>query len=349
MRFGSFFYPTSFDPSEDSQAIDDCLHEAALIEELGMDAIWLAEHHFAGEVAYADPLVFASAVAAKTNRVLIGLGVVEMALHNPVRLAIQTALVDNLSHGRLIVGTGRGSNYGAYEYIGFGTTMSEGHERLDEAEDLLIKAWTEENLHYEGKFWKASFPSIRPRPYQQPHPPLARACINDESIKAMAGIGRPALLRGSSTDALGRSISLYRDTMISEGFSEPEVEQALDNSWVWRECYIAETDDQALEEFLPPTMRASELLRGMRERWNPKDQEAPTPAPLLPRSAYKAVPDPSANEALIGSPKRVAEQVALLRDAGTRNFMLSHRGLVSREKAHSSWKLLCEKVMPLFK
>ncbi len=349
MRFGSFFYPTSFDPSEDSQAIDDCLHEAALIEELGMDAIWLAEHHFAGEVAYADPLVFASAVAAKTNRVLIGLGVIEMALHNPVRLAIQTALVDNLSHGRLIVGTGRGSNYGAYEYIGFGTTMSEGHERLDEAEDLLIKAWTEENLHYEGKFWKASFPSIRPRPYQQPHPPLARACINDESIKAMAGIGRPALLRGSSTDALGRSISLYRDTMISEGFSEPEVEQALDNSWVWRECYIAETDDQALEEFLPPTMRASELLRGMRERWNPKDQESPTPVPLLPRSAYKAVPDPGANEALIGSPKRVAEQVALLRDAGTRNFMLSHRGLVSREKAHSSWKLLCEKVMPLFK
>ena len=349
MRFGSFFYPTSFDPSEDFQAIEDCLNEATLVEELGMDAIWLAEHHFAGEVAYADPLVFASAVAARTSRVLIGLGIVEMALHNPVRLAVQTSLVDNLSRGRLIVGTGRGSNYGAYEYIGFGTTMAEGHERLDEAEELLIKAWTEENVHYEGKFWKASFPSARPRPYQQPHPPLARACINDESIKAMASIGRPPLLRGNSTESVGRSISLYRDTMLSAGFSEPEVERALDDSWVWRECYIAESDDQALEEFLPPSMRASDHLRSMREQWNPKDQPAPAPSPLLPRSAYKATPDPSANEALVGSPERVAEQVALLRDAGVRNFMLTHRGLVSQEKVHTSWKLLSEKVMPLFR
>ena len=66
----------------------------------------------------------------KTQRILLGLGVVEMALHNPVQLAIQTALLDNLSRGRLIVGTGRGSNYNAYEYIGFGTDIVEGQKRL---------------------------------------------------------------------------------------------------------------------------------------------------------------------------------------------------------------------------
>ena len=84
---------------------------------------------------FCDPLVFAAAVAVKTQRAILGLRIIEMALHNPVLLAIQTALLDNLSRGRLIVGTGRGSDYNAFEYVGFSTTVSEGRKRLPEAED----------------------------------------------------------------------------------------------------------------------------------------------------------------------------------------------------------------------
>jgi alkanesulfonate monooxygenase SsuD/methylene tetrahydromethanopterin reductase-like flavin-dependent oxidoreductase (luciferase family) len=133
MRFGHFFYPMNFDASRDLQAIEQCLAEAELVESLGFDAIWISEHHFIGEAVYGDPLLFATAVAMKTRRVLLGLGIVEMGLHNPVQLAIQTALLDNLCQGRLIVGTARGSNYNSFEYAGFGTTVSEAQERLPEA------------------------------------------------------------------------------------------------------------------------------------------------------------------------------------------------------------------------
>ena len=61
MRFGHFFYPMIFDDSNDAAAIDECMFEAELVEELGFDAIWFAEHHFTGEVVYGDPLVLASA------------------------------------------------------------------------------------------------------------------------------------------------------------------------------------------------------------------------------------------------------------------------------------------------
>ena len=81
MRFGHFFFPMKFDDTQDEQAIQDCLHEAQLIEELGMDAIWFAEHYFTGECVYGDPLVFASAVAVKTSRVLLGFGIIELPLH----------------------------------------------------------------------------------------------------------------------------------------------------------------------------------------------------------------------------------------------------------------------------
>jgi alkanesulfonate monooxygenase SsuD/methylene tetrahydromethanopterin reductase-like flavin-dependent oxidoreductase (luciferase family) len=348
MRFGHFFYPMNLDASRDYQAIAACLDEAELVEQLGFDAIWIAEHHFAGEVVYGDALVFGAAVAVKTQRILIGLGVVEMALHNPVQLAIQTALLDNLSQGRLVVGTGRGSNYNAFEYIGFGTRVDVGQAQLPEAEDLLVKAWTTEALDYQGTYYQVTFPAVRPRPYQKPHPPLARACISDDSIQAMARLGRPVLLRGRSVDYVAKAIQLYGDTMRAASFDQASVDRALEQSWIWYEVHVAETDDQALEEFLPAYHRASQYIAEMRERWNPKDLSLPKPPPPLPRSAYGPTPNRSTNEALVGSPQRVAAQIALLREVGARNLMLTNRGLMSSEQTRASLRLLSEQVMPQF-
>ena len=114
---------------------------------------------------YADPVVFGAAVAARTKQIQIGFAVVQMAFHHPVKLAAQTALLDNLSHGRLIVGTGRGSAYNAFEYLGFGITVEEGRRRLSEAKDLLVKSWTADNLEFKGQYWQASVPEMRPKPY----------------------------------------------------------------------------------------------------------------------------------------------------------------------------------------
>ena len=232
MRFGSFVFPVSHTPANDAAVIDNTLREVELAEELGFYAVWLTEHHFDGACAYADPVVFAAAVAARTTRVKIGFAVVEMAFTHPVRLAAQTALLDNLSHGRLIVGIGRGSAYNAYEYIGFGTTMEEGARSLAEAEDLLVKAWTEVNLRHEGQFWNVGFPLLRPRPYQKPHPPLVRACIGEASTMEMARIGRPILMGVQSEETIRRRLSTYRQTMLDAGFDELQTEDALDNTWV---------------------------------------------------------------------------------------------------------------------
>ena len=349
MRFGHFFLPVSLDPAEDFRLIDDCLYEAEMVEELGWDAIWLSEHHFGGETAYADPLVFGGAIAAKTKRVQLGFSVVELELHNPVRLAIQTALVDNISRGRLVVGLGRGSRYNVFEYKGFGTTMEAGRDHLEEAEDLLIKAWTTDNVDYDGKYWQVSFPFIRPRPYQKPHPPLARACATHESVMEMARIARPILLYCPTIEGVEQALRLYRDTMFSTGFDEPTVQKSLDQSWVWRDAYVAETDDQAMDEYLPAFEHAVATINALRERWNPKDMDIPKrPAPLK-RSSYEFSPLPAADELMVGSPRRVAEHIALLRDAGARNLILTHRNLLPREQSISHIRLLSDKIMPLFR
>ena len=344
MRFGSFVFPISHIPENDSVVIDNTLQEVELADELGFDAVWLTEHHFDGASAYVDPVVFAAAIAVRTKRVKIGFAVVEMAFHHPVRLAAQTALLDNLSHGRLIVGTGRGSAFNHYEYIGFGLTMEEGLEKLPEAEDLLVKAWTGEDFKYEGKFWKVAFPRLRPRPYQKPHPPLVRACISETSTIAMAKIGRPILMLVQPLDDIRKRLELYRETMLGAGFDEAATEAALDQTWVAKNLMVADSYDKAREIADVGFRRERKHFREARELYNPDGFPAPEPgAPIAPGEDLD-------QSFIMGTPQQVAERIAELRDVGVRNLMLKlNIGEMAKEDVHTSMRLFGEKVLPLFK
>src|SRR5215472_4016622 len=141
MKFGNFLFPDSRDPERDGVVIDETLREGVLSDELGVDVIWLAEHHFDGICAYVDPVSFAGAVAASTRQAAIGFAVVQTALHHPVRLAEQLAVLDHIAKGRLIVGLGRGSSYNIYDYQGFGIDHREAQARLEEAEEILREGW----------------------------------------------------------------------------------------------------------------------------------------------------------------------------------------------------------------
>src|SRR5215469_9060781 len=209
MKFGDFLFPDSRDPERDGVVIDETLREARLADELGADVIWLAEHHFDGICAYADPIAFAGALAATTRRAKLGFAVLQMALHHPIRLAEQIAALDNLTKGRLIVGLGRGSSYNIYDYQGFGIDHREAQARLDEAEELLIKAWTEGEFRHSGRFWNLDVPLLRPRPYTKPHPQLTRAASGEASMLELARQGRPFLINVQSPGTTRRRFKLY--------------------------------------------------------------------------------------------------------------------------------------------
>src|SRR5690606_3980589 len=72
LRFSNFLFPESRDPAQDSRVIDESLAEARLCDALGVEVLWLAEHHFDGNCAYVDPVTFAAAVAATTTRIRLG-------------------------------------------------------------------------------------------------------------------------------------------------------------------------------------------------------------------------------------------------------------------------------------
>ena len=344
MRFGSFVFPVSHVPENDGAVIDQTLAEIELQEAFGFDTTWLSEHHFDGASAYVDPVVFGAAVAARTTRIKIGFAVVEMAFHHPVRLAAQTALLDNLSHGRLVFGVGRGSAFNTYEYLGFDIPMDEAEERLAEAERLIVQAWTSKDVRFEGRFWNVAFPLLRPRPYQQPHPPIVRACISERSIIAMARIGRPILMGIQVPSEVKSRLDSYRREMGGAGFDEPTVEEALDQSWVARDLFVAPTLAEAREIAEEGFQRERRHFRRARELYNPEGYPPLDPGKPLPAGEDFGV------SFIVGTPSQVADQVAEMRDLGVRNLMLKlNTGEMDRFDVHRSIKLFGERVMPLFK
>jgi len=267
-----------------------------------------------------------------------------MALHHPVRLAVQTSLLDNLSNGRLIMGTGRGSAYNEYEYIGFGITLEEGREMLDEAEELLVKAWTEDDVVHKGRYWDLSFPGLRPRPVQKPHPPIVRACISEESMVAMGQAGRPVLIGVQTLDTLRHRFGRYRAALENSGLSEAQVENTLDQTWAQRGLFVCDSDQEGLEVVEAGLSRYKAHLLDARVRFNPGG--APPPPPGTPPPASEIVE----HAFLAGTPATVAGKLEELRDTGVRNMLLNPNvGQIPAKQVERSLRLFGEKVLPKFK
>jgi alkanesulfonate monooxygenase SsuD/methylene tetrahydromethanopterin reductase-like flavin-dependent oxidoreductase (luciferase family) len=172
MKFGNFLFPDSRDPERDGIVIDETMREAVLSDELGIDVVWLGEHHFDGICAYADPVIIAGALAVALKRAGLGFAVLQTALHHPIRLAEQIAIIDNFTKGRLIVGLGRGSSYNIYDYQGFGLDHHEAQDRLEEAEAIMVKAWTEGRVQARRSVLAVGRAGPAAAPLHQTIPPL---------------------------------------------------------------------------------------------------------------------------------------------------------------------------------
>ena len=338
MRFGTFVFPVSQKPDNDYRIIHETLDEIQLCDKLGFDTAWLSEHHFDGATAYVDPVVFAASIAATTKKIRIGFAVVEMALHHPVRLAAQTALLDNLSNGRLLVGTGKGSAFNEYEYIGFGVPMSDAAESLQEAENLILEAWQGNPVNFSGKYWDVAFPGLRPTPYQTPHPPLIRACLSEESTREMARIRRPILIGAQDNDSISNRIHLYRKELEAANLSDQNIESLLDKIWVSKNVFVADTSSEAIERAQLGLNTEQNHFRRAREEFNPSHTITKKSNPSEFQSTFIA-----------GNAEDVYEQILELKEIGVSNLMMKmNTGEMEPEIVRKSIKLFSEDVMSRF-
>ena len=335
MKLGTFIFPTVADPREDGRVIEEALDEAIRSEELGMDAVWFAEHHFDGMCAYVDPVVFAAAVARETSRVALGFAVVQASLHHPLRLAEQLNLLDHLSGGRLIAGLGKGSMYNEYEYEGFEIEPADAGARFDEIEEILRKCWSGERVAHRGRFWHFEIPMLRPRPFSQPHALLLRAVGSEASTLKHARTGRPFLLAGPAEVVLARA-ELIQRTMRDSGFSGPQIDTAFAQSWVWQHVVVAPSDNEAHER----GMAAVKGYIAYREALGLKS----TLAGIMRAGIAHGGPP---RGYIFGAPDTVAERLRVFAQAGLGGLILRFEfGPEAGAMARASLELFAREVAP---
>src|SRR2546425_790307 len=170
----------------------DHLEEAVLAEELGFDCVWASEHHFSPDAWNPSPFTFLSAVAARTERVRLGTYVLLLPLHNPLRVAEDVAVLDNISRGRVDLGVGIGS--APNEFATFGIPVEGRLGRTFEALRIIERCFTGEEFSHEGKYY--SFPNVHltTTPVQRPGPPILVASMGEQSVAwtARRGYGMAA-------------------------------------------------------------------------------------------------------------------------------------------------------------
>lgn len=172
---------------------DAMLRVARAAEESELESLWTGEHVVlpdpqappspaAPRTPFLDPSVALAHIAAHTQRIKLGTGIIILPQRNPVELAKELASVDVVSGGRLIFGLGAG--YLEPEFRALGANYEERGAVTDEAIDALRALWTQEKPAFSGRYFRFSGIDAHPRPVQRPHPPIV-----------IGGMSRPAARR----------------------------------------------------------------------------------------------------------------------------------------------------------
>ena len=227
-------YKEAFDAS--FQLVDEA-------ERLGVASVWLAEYHFNPGRVLSSPILIATAIAARTERIRVGLAVQCLPLGHPVRLAEEAATLDQLSDGRLEYGVGRGTFPNVHE--GFNTPFAESRGRFEESLEIIKKAWTEKAFTFVGEYYQFHDLTVEPKPRQEPHPPIRVGITSAESFPITGRMGYPILINPSrvfTLDELAGQIRAYRQAWHEAGHDgEPEVGLRVP-------IYVAETEEKAYSD-----------------------------------------------------------------------------------------------------
>lgn len=318
------------------------LHEWQTADRLGYDAVWIAEHRYAGYGFSSTPVV-AQAIADRTDRLRIGTAIALLPQRHPVLTAEHWAAVDLLSGGRLNFGIGRGIF--AYDFEVLQQDSGESRERFEEAWTVIRRLWTEDTVTHEGRFWSFKDHRLRPQPVQKPMPPVYVACVGSQESYEWAGrngfhvMTSPFLL--DSTTRQRAYLDIYREALSKAGH-DPQAFEVLANYHL----FVAETDAQVADgnqylfnylRFLAETVHTERLSTAGYRAYSSADG-----------GMLKDVVEMRKNRTIIGTPRQCIERMGELAAACGINGWMFHLnyGGVPAARVLEQMRLVAADIIP---
>ena len=229
-----------FCPTEGGHFYREALAEVVRGEELGLDSVWIAEHHGVRDHYWPAPIQVLTGFATRTSRVILGANVAIFPFYHPVRLAEEVALLDVISAGRCVAGLAIG--YKPDEFALYGAAREKRGARFEDGLALMKALWTRDDVTHRGPYFTVENARIEPRPVTRPHPPVWIGGWGELALKRAALLA-DAWLPGPTAD-LARLLEGRRTILAhraAAGLPPPA-------EWpVTRELVVADSDREAHE------------------------------------------------------------------------------------------------------
>jgi natural product biosynthesis luciferase-like monooxygenase protein len=318
---------------------DHWLEQIDAAESLGFDSLWVTEHHFryfGGMMP--SPSIILAAAAQRTKKMRLGAAVSILPMHNPLQVAEEFAMVDQLSGGRVNFGAGRGMH--PTEYAVFGTDWNDAQQRLPEALDLVTAAWTREAFEWRSAHYNFPKLTVYPKPRQQPHPPIYVTANRDPESFTMIGRRGHHLMTLpwiASNEEQRPRVEIYLSALGAAGHRAEDKD-----IFTMYPIYVGETDAEARREVIEHW-----------HRWRGFAMEAQNLAPENP--AYQRVLNHLDYDAMVrdsrgvfGGPETCTRILKQIIDVvGTNHIGLTfHFGGLSQDKVLKSMDRCARAVLP---
>ncbi len=284
-------------------------------------------------------------IAARTERLRIGMGVSLAPFYHPLRLAEEIALLDVLSGGRVNWGAGRG--FDPKEYATFGVDPAEGHARFREHVDIVLQAWRNERINYHGEHWNFDDVEVLPKPVQAPHPPVWLASSSADSVRWSAEHGYAILMDPHCSHAdLAAKKQMYTQVLAESGHQPTGLPTPMArNIALGKTQAEAEAVGRAGAEFMmgsylsPNAQQSMGMAKGVGSKGGSKGAPPPPSAVL---AAADPVGQYVSDVVICGTPEKVIDDLKRYEEELPLDY------LMCAPLSHESFMLFTEKVLPAF-
>jgi alkanesulfonate monooxygenase SsuD/methylene tetrahydromethanopterin reductase-like flavin-dependent oxidoreductase (luciferase family) len=322
-------------------------------EECGFDWIGSNEHHMSPYGLMPNPNLIGACVAQRTKKAMILQSGNIVPIVNPIRVAEEYAMLDMISGGRLIAGFMRGI---PHEYIAYNVAPSESYGRMNEAIELIKKAWMEpEPFGWEGEYYQYRAVSIWPKPAQKPHPEIVMSASSDASAKLAAKHrATMGVLRVQDYDTAHRSINVYKEQARACGW-EPRARNII----IAMNCCVAPTKEEAMATLrggydyffnvLGGGIRTAQRLVVQKTRYFQDEGDAQRQTTKLQQHNQLSLEERMERGLVMcGTPEMAIEQITRLQEEfghGATNMTIKI-GNIPDEKVRQTLELLRDEVFP---
>jgi natural product biosynthesis luciferase-like monooxygenase protein len=349
MKFGLHYQMPCSSSQSSVQRYQDTLAQAAYAETLGFESVWPVEQHFNSDLSILpSPLLMLAALAERTRTLRLGIAIVLLPLSHPLRVAEEIATLDVLSNGRAEFGIGRGSI--PSHFTGFGVDQAESRDRFLESLQVIIQAWTNERLSFQGRFFNIENLSVVPKPVQQPYPPIRVAANSPDTFELMGQLGHPifAAAQVNPFHKLREYVPLYRQALKAAGHPDRGGEDVT----ILLPLYVGESPAQIRQDLEPSITHFLHAVASLYTGQNWGEQaETRRIQEVLERVRSMTYEQVCEVMALFDTPEVCVERLkSLQQDLGMGRTIcwFNPGGMVPHDRVMRSMELFAAKVMPHF-